>query len=305
MFVSPPDPFLTPAYRISPFQTAHIAQHRGVVDRGIARSYLDKRFGKGNWMLTRNGREAIALAMQQLAPQPSHQTRIRTTSDNLYISSCVTSTLSEFGTWVRTDMPNNTAYLVNHEFGYPCRDWNTDLPVIEDVCTAFFTADQGVDLGRKGDYACYSFPKFFPLQIGGMLSSPKGDLPHGCSQLHPDEARYILGVLDLYLEHPEQLIDQRLSVYHSMAEQMAELGFEPHFEWTQGTVPSVFLFKNQGRIAQLPDLKIWLQQHGIQCSVFYGQDSFFIPCHQYLTAADVAYFTYCIAQFIHAQKPVS
>jgi hypothetical protein len=39
-------------------------------------------------------------------------------------------------------------------------------------------------------------------------------------------------------------------------------------------------------------------RHGIECSVFYGEDAFFIPVHQRLEAADLDYFAAVFGEFL-------
>jgi len=46
-------------------------------------------------------------------------------------------------------------------------------------------------------------------------------------------------------------------------------------------------------------VKTYLWAHGIQCSVFYGEESFFIPAHQALSEGDILYFKEVIQSFIY------
>jgi len=41
----------------------------------------------------------------------------------------------------------------------------------------------------------------------------------------------------------------------------------------------------------LPSLKTMLWAHGIQSSIFYGENAFFIPSHQNLDENDILYFS--------------
>src|SRR3954469_21969037 len=119
MFVLNPDPFLLPSYRICPFQTKDIAWNTNLPDDDDAVNYFDNRFGKGNWQYTYNGREAIKLALESYGLDKNDLVTIITTSQNFYISSCVTNQIETFCHWNREIIPETKLIFVNHEFGYP------------------------------------------------------------------------------------------------------------------------------------------------------------------------------------------
>ena len=75
-----------------------------------------------------------------------------------------------------------------------------------------------------------------------------------------------------------------------MKERFAELGFKERFPLAQGDVPGVFMFSTNGTGLNLAGLKKIFWDHGIQCSVFYGEEAFFIPCHHNLNEIDLLYF---------------
>ena len=143
MFISNPDPFLLPTYRISPFITCSITRNHAIKESflNLAVDYFNTRFGNGNWLLTLNGREAIALALKALYVKPSHTISIITPSNNRYISTCVTSTIEQFCSWNREN--NGDILFVNHEFGYLQQNMeelsSLGLPLIEDCCTTFIS----------------------------------------------------------------------------------------------------------------------------------------------------------------------
>ena len=122
-----PDSFLQPAYRISPFQTEYVAFNAALPKDDFASVYFDNRFGKDNWSYTCNGREAIHLALEQYQLQPTDLVTILTTSENFYISSCVTKTIEIFCQWNREILPETKIIFVNHEFA---SEWRTHTPSI-------------------------------------------------------------------------------------------------------------------------------------------------------------------------------
>jgi hypothetical protein len=297
MFVLNPDPFLLPSYRICPFQTEDIARNNNLPDDDYAVNYFDNRFGKGNWQYTFNGREAIKLALESYGLDKNDLVTIITTSQNFYISSCVTSQIEAFCNWNREILPETKLILVNHEFGYPYPEMEklvaTALPIIEDCCTTFFSQDASRNLGKYGDFSIYSFPKFFPLQIGGLLVSNKNKITKA-SDIISETANYTQKVISCHLKNETGLLSKRKENFEYAAAKFAEAGFELRFKTEAGTVPSVLLLRNNSIVKDLNALKVFLYRHGIQNSVFYGEDAFFIPNHQNLEKEDIDYFLFCI-----------
>lgn len=302
MFVIEPDPYLSPVFRISPFRTADMAvpiEGTGEQAADLFRTYCDQRFGP--WQLTRNGREAIALALAHYKLKPSDQVSILTTSGNFYISGCVTAEIEKVCRWNRELNEETKLIFVNHEFGTVHPEMAalkaTGLPIIEDCCTTFYSQDAAGKVGRYGDFALYSFPKFFPFQIGGLLVNNQKQVV-GESALSAAEAEYLQKALGHYLSEEERLLVRRRFVYQYQCEAFARLGFEPFFDYAENQLPSVLMLANQGRVKDLPALKEWLWQHGIQSSVFYGEDAFYLPSHQNLSTADVKYFCSVLSHYL-------
>jgi hypothetical protein len=311
MFVISPDPFLMPTYRIGAFVTASIARNSQIdlVWAEYARQYFNERFGENNWLVAKNGREAIAFAMDELKLESTQNISILTPSHNLYISGCVTSTLSGYCNWDRKASEQTAAYFVNHEFGYLYKDMvglvNTGLPVIEDCCTTFFSQDEPRKIGLYGNYSLFSFPKFFSIQIGGLLVG-KGvgsnqNLLNKVS-LTSDEINYILKVVGFELRDVNNILQKRNELHQYASAAFESMGFSLRFPNEPGVVPSLLLLNNHQIIKDLPSFKNYLYAQGIQNSVFYGEDAFFIPCHHYLSEVDIEYFKFVTEQYIQLQN---
>lgn len=294
MFVLKPDPYLLPTYRISPFQTKDIHTNNQLPDSNSIDDYFNNRFKGQHYHYLQNGRKAIHIALQQYQFQPDDVVTIFTTSGNFYISSCVTKEIEKFCRWSRKIEDNSKLIFINHEFGYPFKEMDAlkkyNLPIIEDCCHSFFSTDKGMAIGNKGDFTIYSFPKIFPLQIGGLLISRNAiaikpaDLPDNKS------LRYIKNVLSNYIPDEKKIIAQRIENYHYLKQGLNSNHFEERFELGNGILPGVFMFRVKDAKINLPVLKEYLYAHGIQCSIFYGEESFFIPVHQNLTEQDLDYF---------------
>jgi hypothetical protein len=302
MFIINPDPFLLPTYRISPFKTEHIAINNELPKDDFASDYFNKKFGEGNWHYTCNGREAIELALQQYQLRKDDLVTILTTSENFYISSCVTKSIEKYCHWNREIVPETRIILVNHEFGYPYAEMERikemGLPIIEDCCTTFFSQDKEEKIGKYGDFAVYSFPKFFPIQIGGILAANKIKISNMHAGLANNEIQYIENVVSHNLRNESGLLERRNHNFDYAVKKMSGLGFSERFLKDKKIVPSALLLNNNGIIKNLDHLKKFLFDNGIQSSIFYGEDAFFIPTHQNLDTVEIDFHYELLSSYL-------
>ena len=301
MFVLDPDPYLLPAYRISPFQTKDIHSNNTFKDSDAIDNYFNERFKEREYHYVADGRKAINIALQQYHLQKDDVVTIFTSSGNFYISSCVTSEIEKFCKWSRQIEENTKLIFVNHEFGYPYKQIGElkkyKLPIIEDCAHSFFTTDGQHTIGSTGDLAIYSFPKMFPIQIGGLLVAKRSFMHSGVEKLPDGKLRYIKNVLSCYIGNKEVIINKRIENYNYLKSKLNGAGLQERFKLEDGVVPGVFMFAISDGTADLPQLKTYLYAHGIQCSVFYGERSFFIPVHQNLVKPDLDYFIEVISSY--------
>ena len=303
MFIINPDYYSLPCYRIGAFSTDHIAINHQIPKNDFAVSYFDDKFGKGNWQYTFNGREAIHLALESYNLDKNDLVTIITTSQNYYISSCVTNSIQKFCRWNREVLPETKIIFVNHEFGYPYPDMQklveTGKPIIEDCCTTFFSQDEKQMIGKYGDFSLYSFPKFFTIQSGGLIVSNKPKKSSKSILLDDIHRNYIENVISNSLLKVDEILQIKKLNFDYAVAKFEAMGFTLRFPKMKGTVPSVLLLNNNGIIKDLDGLKFFLNNHGIQNSIFYGEDAFFIPNHQNLTTTDIDYFSFLISFFIN------
>jgi hypothetical protein len=303
MFVVNPDFFLLPTYRISPFSTSSISIINHLADDNYCDTYLDKKFNTTNWHYTINGREAIEFALSHYSLEKDDVVTILTTSGNAYISSCITETIEKFCNWNRLILPTTKLLFVNHEFGYPYPNmeelYSFNLPIIEDCCTTFFSQDDKSMIGKYGDFTIYSFPKFFPIQIGGVLVSNSEKKMKESQFIDDEQIKYIQKVVSFHLKNEEELLKKRSINFNYALKKFLTLGFTLRFQQKQIIVPSVLLLNNNGVIEDLPALKTHFTNYGIQSSVFYGEDAFFIPNHQTLSTVDIDYIYNSLVVFIN------
>ncbi|MBP4050847.1 DegT/DnrJ/EryC1/StrS aminotransferase family protein, partial [Chromobacterium violaceum] len=161
-------------YTISPFQKSIAKEYSHIYESSscsqvqdyIANFYNDKFFS-----LTGSGREALEIVLQQLGLTDADEVWIETTTNNFYVSSCVTHTIEKFCRWSRSFSKKTKAILLIHEFGFPIEEikhyLDYQLPIIEDCAFSFLSQNSEGDVGFHSDFLIASFPKFLPVPWGG------------------------------------------------------------------------------------------------------------------------------------------
>ena len=160
---------LSPKYRISPFKEEYIHPNRNrnnLPSSGKIFSFFNTLFPNKSVQLTSEGRSAIGLAMQILKLKRDDCVTIITTTNNYYISGCVTREIEKTCNWSRELNKNTRAIFVNHEFGLFNRDLEKykelGIPIIEDFAHSFCSFVERSTSGMQGDYLVCSFSKIFP-----------------------------------------------------------------------------------------------------------------------------------------------
>lgn len=302
MFILNPDPYSLPAFRIGPFCTKDLSTNHLLPANDLIDQYFNDRFSGRHCLFTFNGRTAINIALSQYNLKKDDIVTILTTSGNFYISSCVTHEIEKFCKWSREILPGTKVLFVNHEFGYPYPGMKKlkllNLPIIEDCAGSFFSEDKDDTIGKTGDFVIYSFPKMFPIQIGGLLVSGFDNKDSNTGKLESGMIRYIKNVLSEHIQDRDHIIRQRITNYTTLRKMFETLGLPERFELVEGIVPGIFMFRTGTHYIDLPELKQHFWAHGIQSSVFYGENSYFIPVHQALSACDLEYFYEVMKAFL-------
>jgi DegT/DnrJ/EryC1/StrS aminotransferase family len=302
-YILNPDVYYSPSYRISPFRTADISFNKELEYKGEYNIFQHK-FDERKWGYTSCGKEAINLALASLNLSKEGMISIMTTSGNSYISGCVTREIEKFCRWeVNKVSVDSDAIFVIHEFGYPYRDINKlldyNLPIIEDACHSLMAGSDNQPVGKVGDFCIYSLPKFFPIQFGGILTvkSKYSKLIEKLYSPNDEEFFYINKVLYQF-RNMKLIINKRFENYKIISEIFQKFDCTPYFELKEGDLPSVFLFRFKNRHIDLEKLKQYVWKQGIECSVFYGEDAFFLPLNHRLTKADLHYFGNVINSYL-------
>ncbi len=142
--------------------------------------------------------------------------------------------------------------------------------------------------GSVGDFTIYSLPKFFPISFGGILQcNDISKLKH--PNLNDNQLNlYSAQLLTYYLEQIGSISTARLHNFEYLKEKFGILNFQPFFEVSKGEIPGVFMFRTKN--IDLGEFKIFMQSNGVESSVFYGEEAFFVPIHQELTEEDMDFF---------------
>lgn len=292
-YIINPDPYLLPCFKLSPFCNSDIELNKRGSEHYSCDIYFKNKHGKSKYHYTSNGRNALNCALKYFGLEKDDLVSIITTSQNFYISSCVTSEIEKFCKWNREIVPKTKVILVNHEFGFPYENLNElkvlNLPIIEDCAYSFHSQNEEQSVGTVGDFVIYSFPKFFPIQIGGLLVSRKIDFQIK-DKISGETDHYLRNVLSYYIDSINNFSEIRKSNYNYLKIKIAELGILSRFGALKDEIiPGVFMFR-LGENIKVQDLKEFYYNNGVECSVFYGENSFFIPCHHNLKVKDLDFF---------------
>lgn len=300
-FVLSPDKSLLPTYRISPFNTSDIARNGALPSSTSIDEYFAQRFAGRKFVYCESGRRAIHLALGALGLVREDVVTILTTTGNFYISGCVTREIEKFCRWSREVEPRTKALLVNHEFGFPFEELRAlrrfNLPIIEDAAHAFASNNREQSVGEVGNFVVYSFPKFFPIQIGGLLVINER---HTIDEpLTPSAKQYVQKVLSAHINNLADAAKKRRENYQALTHRFQQFGCTARFQLSESSVPGVFMFQMPAGV-DLPALKTFVQEHGIESSVFYGEQAFFVPVHERLVPADLDYFAQVVGAFLNS-----
>jgi len=291
------DRFLKPCYRISPFRTGDITKNATLDYDNNIQSFLESKFSSNNFVFTNTGREALSIALKSYNLDKQDVVTILTTSGNHYVSSCVTKEVEKICNWSRKIEQMTKVILVIHEFGFPyetlSRLKDFSLPIIEDCAHCFTSQNEEESVSTIGDFVIYSLPKFFPINFGGILFSRTEKLRQ---VITADKREYIEKVLSHNIRDFNWIVEKRRHNYSYLSNALdLEFGYKARFKLGDKHVPGAFFSKIDD--LDLNALKTFFQDNGVEASVFYGEDAFFMPVNQSLSDVDLDYFVYLIGEF--------
>ncbi len=299
-FVINPDPFWRPSYRISPYNTGYNSINKKIIDKAfVDRELITHFFGHQHYPVI-NGRSAIMLALQQYDLRPEDEVAIITTSGNTYISSCVTLEIEKICKWSMAITERTKLLFVNHEFGFCYEGLNQlrkyDLPIIEDCALSLASTNMGNTVGTIGDFVIYSLPKFFPISFGGVLKCNNVKRMKKAPMNNNELVYAFECLMTHYLPDVDRIKNKRLDNNKYLIDKFDKAGFLPFFKASQENIPGVFMCSTSG--LNLFEFKKFMQNNGIESSVFYGEEAFYIPVHQHLNQDDMDFFYLLTSYFL-------
>lgn len=297
-FVFFPDDFRKVQYNISPFRGAEdlkILRNRFIASnkdgRKIYPQHTKEQFGP-DFLFTIDGKSAIRKALEIYNLSQDDHVWIITTSNNSYISSCVTKQIEKFCCWSRVKTEQTKLIFVVHEFGSVYKDMESLLqyriPIIEDCAMSMFSNDIQGRIGKYGDFTIYSLPKFFPVQFGGVLCCNKEQYKKELfeqTKLTDNAEQLLLYISEYHFAQKKDIIAKRRENYAYLRKRFKELNCAVELPINSNECPSVFMFNDHE--TDLNKLKVAFQEHGIESSIFYGRQAFFIPVHQNMELEDL------------------
>jgi DegT/DnrJ/EryC1/StrS aminotransferase family len=296
--------FRIPSYSISPFGTKFVSENAKILKLALnGKEELAQHYG--DHCLCESGRDAIHLALKQYNLSQDDEIWIVTTSGKPYVSKCVTSTIEGFCRWSREYSENTKIIFLIHEFGYIYYNLAElkayGLPIIEDLAYSALSISPQSLVGKSGDYSIISFPKIFPIQFGGaLIINDKSHLDKIMSSSQDSVVEYLEVLVSHYLKNISFIKESRLKNVEYLGKLFNRIGFETRFRCGKWCVPGVYMFT--GSYNYFSDLKQFMQRNGIECSVFYGEKTFFIPCHQYLSDEDLDYLYKMVNYYIENEN---
>ncbi|WP_303317674.1 DegT/DnrJ/EryC1/StrS family aminotransferase [Flavivirga abyssicola] len=297
-----PEDFRVPSYYISPFNVKELSKIDKIKsipsDHNDMVAKLNSKFGNHEYLVS--GKEAMYKALSFYNLDKNDEVYVVTSTGNKYVSSCVTNEIEKYCNWSRKRSDKTKLVFVIHEFGVVYKQMDelkeTNLPIIEDLAMSLFSNDSDGKIGTYGDFAIYSLPKFFPIQFGGVLryNNPK----FSDDELGKNELPFQIDLKrtsHFYLKKEKKIIKKRLANYNYYALKLNKIGLNTRFILNSKETPSVFMFTTDS--LNLNELKVFMQKNGVECSIFYGENAFYLPVHQNLKKFDLDFIINLIKYF--------
>jgi hypothetical protein len=283
---------------ISPFDSTYILKNQKIWSETHVNSSPVIKIEQKEVSITESATKALELVLCDLKLNLDDEVWIITTSGNKYISDCVIRTIEVFCKWNYEKTDKTAVILVNHEFGFLYRDIEKlkeyGLPIIEDKAYSMYSFFEDKEKNFTGDYIIYSMSKMFPMQSGGLLYAKDKTIVQ--SELSIAQLKYYKSCFRYYHLKREEIIQKRINNYFALSQILENYNFNVRFPLKPKETPGAFVFSASG--VNLDELKIFMQRQGIECSVFYGEEAFYIPCHQNMDNRNIDYIETIIKIFL-------
>jgi len=195
------------------------------------------------------GKTAIHHTMNLLKLKREDEVCVFTSTDENYVSTCVTGPIFNYCKVSRVVTPQTKVFYIIHEFGLPhpktkeivLEGKNKGIPVIEDCAHTFDSEIDGKLVGSFGDYAIYSIPKHLPTEIGGILTGKRLNADteyYGKTTANEVEQEFLK-----YIEYLPAFSEQRKWVYTEFKKVFRENGIR-FLEFPVNSTPYFVIFES-------------------------------------------------------------
>lgn len=207
---------------------------------------IENYFGENyNYYTLGSGTSSIEAISLFLKLNRNDEAFISTTSDSMFVSSCVTSTLFNRCKVSRVLTEKTKLIFVIHEFGFQNPDLDMimneaikrNIPVVEDC--AHFISDVEPFVGQRGDFVIHSLPKIFPVTGGGILKYKKSIkglesiVESNRFEKHKDSMKE-------YLTYIKEINNRRRDIYKLYRDNVKA---NQVFDFKESDVPFIYAFK--------------------------------------------------------------
>jgi hypothetical protein len=289
-----PDAFYTPKISISPYNLkVELGKMKKIDQEFYSSNVIFTKLGS-NIKLSKSGKDAIVRIFNESQLINANLIAIVTESGNTYVSRCVTNTLNKVLSKTITTIEQAEVIYVIHEFG---RILSTEKmekirKLNKIILNDFAYSFSSLYLSNRDDFQneinFTSFPKAFPVSNGGVYS-----IPNSLKITGKDSNQKEINIFadpnlftNKYLQETSiKRKDNLLKIIKKLQKIDAK-----DFWIDDNYVPGVAMLTFSSSI-QLENLKLQLNRVGIESSVFYGENAFFVPVHQNLTELEIDYIT--------------
>jgi hypothetical protein len=289
-----PDAFYTPKISISPYNLKVELGKIEKIDQEFF--YSNKIFTKlgSNIKLSKSGKDAIVRIFNESELRNANLIAIVTVSGNTYVSRCITNTLNKVLHKTITTIEQAEVIYIIHEFGRILSTEKMDelRKLNKIILNDFAYSFSSLYLGNRQDFYneinFTSFPKAFPVNSGGIYSIPNS-LKLAENDSDQTEINIFADPKLFTSEYLQVTSIKRKENLCNIIRKLQKIGAK-NFWNDDDYVPGVAMLTLTNNI-QLENLKLQLNRVGIESSVFYGENAFFVPVHQNLTELEIDYIT--------------
>ena len=252
-------------------------------------------FGKKLGYITSNGRHAMDMLFRHLNLQLDDEIYITTTFGLPNLSSCVTCSVFNFCRPSRVLTDKTKLIFVIHEFGVTHPEMERlrseadkrGIPLVEDCAHTIDTFyPTGKRVGAYADWIIVSFPKIFPVSLGGMLLgnehlSDADD--ESVYQLHTDQFDI---VFEDWRNHLQQDSDYRRALYTRIDDSIKQIDLKGFINLTPAISPWFMPIEVDTPKMSVKEFIEEVRRRGIDCGLWHGSKVTVLPLHQCLTTTE-------------------